>query len=287
LDDPPYYEAKDIEASHEDETMMHGLPFSEVIQILEALEQEEVNTISYFPFQDFDYALFYDLESKEVSNEPLDVLRSSCYDKGDEFVDNIDEFIHVRKRKWDVIGYDGDPIYDLDGHFQKLPLQLSYEVTTNFYIWQQIDDVVANDFQAPKGDLALCSHDDFQSYLEDLDEYSSKHLNLFHEEDYQPPLCSNIDKGEDIACPKKDPCDKVFHLPLTTLSRYVTKGVFGKHVLCLKFSLGKILLLEFKGRLNTLRRSLLFQSFNFPLENFRSSSRFLLVPSQTSGCDDV
>jgi hypothetical protein len=57
--------------------------------------------------------------------------------------------------------------------------------------------------------------------------------------------------------------------------------------LVLKFSLGKSLLLEFKGRLNTLRRSLLSQSFIFPLKNFQSSSRFLLVPSQTSGCDDV
>jgi hypothetical protein len=58
--------------------------------------------------------------------------------------------------------YDGDPIYDIEGHFQMLPLQLSYEVTNNFDIWQQGDDVVTNDFQAPKDDLALCSHDDFR-----------------------------------------------------------------------------------------------------------------------------
>jgi hypothetical protein len=135
--DPPYYEVEDVETSHEDETMMHALPFNEVIQILEAPAQEEVNTVSYFPFQDFDDALFYDLESEEVLEEPLDVLSPSCYDKGDDFVDNIDEFIHVGKRKWDVIGYDGDPIYDIEGHFQKFPLQLSYEVTTNFDIWKQ------------------------------------------------------------------------------------------------------------------------------------------------------
>jgi hypothetical protein len=97
--DPPYYEDEDVEASHEEETMMHALPFNEVIQILEAHAQEEVNTISYFRFQDFDDALFYDLESEEVSKEPLDVLSPSCYDKGDEFVDNIDEFIHVGKHK--------------------------------------------------------------------------------------------------------------------------------------------------------------------------------------------
>ena len=43
----------------------------------------------------------------------LDVLTPSCYDEDDDFVDNIDEFIHVGKRKWDVIGYDGDPIKTL------------------------------------------------------------------------------------------------------------------------------------------------------------------------------
>jgi hypothetical protein len=105
-----------------------------------------VNTISYFPFQDFENALFCDSESEERLEEPLDVLSPSCYDKGNDMVDNIDGFIQVGKRKWDVIGYDVDPIYDIEGHFQMLPLQLSYEVTTNFDIWQQGDDVVADVF---------------------------------------------------------------------------------------------------------------------------------------------
>jgi hypothetical protein len=223
--------------------MMHSLPFNEVIQILEAPAREEVNMISYFPFQDFDDALFYDLESEEVLEDPLDVLSSSCYDKGDDFVDNIDEFIHVGKRKWDVIGCDGDPIYDIEGDFQKLPLQPSYEATTSFDIWRQGDDVVANDYQSPKGDLALCSHNDFWSYLEDFDYYSSKNLNLFHEEYYQPLLCSYIDKSEDVAFPKQGTCDKVFQPPSTTLPFYVTKHAVGKYFPCLEFSLWKILLL--------------------------------------------
>jgi hypothetical protein len=112
-------------------------------------------------------------------------------------------------------------------------------------------------------------------------------LDLFYEEDYQPPLCSIFDKDEDIACLKQDTCDKVVQLPSTTLPRYVTKGGVGKHVPCLDFSPGQSLLLESKGRLNTLRRSLLSQSFSIPLRNCQSSSRFLLVLSQTSGCDDV
>jgi hypothetical protein len=285
--DPPYYEAEDVRENHEDEALMLAPPFDEVIQAFDAPAQEEVSTVSYFPFQDFDDAIFCDLESKEVLEEPLDALIPSCYDKGNDMVNNIDEFIHVRKRKWDVIGYDGDPIYDIEGHFQMFPLQLSYEVTNDFDIWKQGDDIVTDTFQTPKDDLVLCSPDDFRSYLEDFDQYSFEHSDLFYEENYQPPLCSDLDKSEDIAFLKQDTCDKIFQPPSITLPCYVTKGVVGKHVPCLEFSLGKSILLEFKGRLNTLRRSLLFQSFNFPLENCRSSSRFLLVPSQTSGCDDV
>jgi hypothetical protein len=56
--------------SDEDEEMSLGddvldpLPFDEVIQAIDAPAQQEVNTVRYFPFQDFDDALFYDLESE-------------------------------------------------------------------------------------------------------------------------------------------------------------------------------------------------------------------------------
>jgi hypothetical protein len=208
--DPLYYEAKYVGESHEDEALMISLSFDEFMRVFDAPAQQEVNTVSSLPFQDFEYALFCDLESEEWLEDPLDVLSPSCYDKGNYMVDNIDEFIHIGKRKWDVIGYDGDPIYDIEGHFQMFPLQLSYEVTTNFDIWQQGDEVVANVSQAPKGELVLCSPNDFWSYLEDFDEYSFEHLDLFHEEDYQPLLSSNLDKGEDIAFLKQGICDKVF-----------------------------------------------------------------------------
>jgi hypothetical protein len=101
-----------------------------------------VTTVSYYPFQDFEDALFCDLESEELLEEPLNALIPSCYDEGNDMVNNIYEFIHVGRCKWDVIGYDGDPIYDIEGHFKMFPLQLSYEVATNFYIWQQGDDIV-------------------------------------------------------------------------------------------------------------------------------------------------
>jgi hypothetical protein len=124
--DPSNCDEVEEEASHEDGVLMLALPFDEIIQAFDATTQEEVNTVSCFPFQDFDDALFCDLESEEVLEEPLDALCPSCYDKGNDMVNNIDEFIHVGKRKWDVIGYDGDPIYDIEDHFQMLPLQLSY-----------------------------------------------------------------------------------------------------------------------------------------------------------------
>jgi hypothetical protein len=46
----------------------------------------------------------------------LDALNTSCYDKGSEMVDNIVDFIHVGGRKWDVIGSDENPIYDMEGY---------------------------------------------------------------------------------------------------------------------------------------------------------------------------
>jgi hypothetical protein len=144
--------------------MMHVVPFNEIIQILEAPSQEEVNMVSYFPFQDSDDTLFYYFMMPE---EPLDVLNPSFYDKGDDCVDNIDEFIHLEKRKWDVIGYDGDPIYNIEGHFQKMHLQLSYE-DTNFDIWQQGEGMITKKIQTPKDDIVLYSLDDFRSYLEDF-----------------------------------------------------------------------------------------------------------------------
>jgi hypothetical protein len=67
--DPPCCKVEYVEASHEDDTMMLALPFDEFIQILESSAQEEVNTVSCFPFQDFDDVLFYDLEKEEVLEE--------------------------------------------------------------------------------------------------------------------------------------------------------------------------------------------------------------------------
>jgi hypothetical protein len=281
--DFPYYMVEDVGASHKDETMVHD---GEATQVLEATAQEEINTVSYLPFQNFDDSLFYDLESEEVLDEPLDALNPSCYDKDSDIVDNIDEFIHVGRRKWDLIGSDKDPIYDIEGHFQKFPLQLSYEVT-NFDNWQQGDDIIADIFQAFKDDLDICSPNNFRSYLEDFDEYSIEHLDLLYEEYYQLSLGSSLNKSEEVSFLKQDTCDKIFHLPLITLPHYVTEGMVWKHVPYPKFFVGQSLLLKFRGRLSTLRRSLLSQSSSFPLRNCQSSFKFSPSPSQASNCEDV
>jgi hypothetical protein len=72
--------------------------------------------VNYFPFQGFDDTLFYDLENEEVLEESLDALNPSCYDKDSDMVDTIDEFVHVGRRNWDVIGSNEDPIYDMEGY---------------------------------------------------------------------------------------------------------------------------------------------------------------------------
>jgi hypothetical protein len=233
--------------------------------------------VSYFPFQIFNDSLPYGVESKEV----LDVLTRSCYDEDEDFVDNIDEFIHVGERKWDVIGYDGDPIYDIEGHSQKLPLHLSHEVTNNFDIWQQEPDLI----QTPKDDLMLCFPNDFRSYLEDFDDCSSEHLDLFYEDDYQPPLCSSFDGSKNVVCLKKDYHEFFLQPPLITLPCYVIKGVVGNYIFCIEFPLKQTR--ESKSWLKTTSLSLSSQFFKFPLRVCKSSSRSLSIPSRASECEDI
>jgi len=92
--------------------------------------------VSYFPFQIFDDALFHDLENEEVLEEPLDALGPSCYNKDDDVVEKIDEFIHFGRHKWDAIRHDEYPIYDIEGHFQLFPSKQPYEIVTNSDAWQ-------------------------------------------------------------------------------------------------------------------------------------------------------
>jgi hypothetical protein len=125
------------ETPHEDEVLVSTPPFDEVIQASIPPTHEEENMVSYTPFQDFDDALFYDSESEEVLEEPLDALEPSCYNKIDDVITNIYEFIHIGRHKWDVICHDGDPIYDIEGHFQLSPLQQPCVISIDSNVWKQ------------------------------------------------------------------------------------------------------------------------------------------------------
>ena len=181
-----------------------------------------------------------------------------------------------------MIRYDSNPMYDIDGPFQRLPLHLSHEVTNNFDIWQQEPDFI----QTPKDDLMICSPNNFRSYLEDFVDYPSEHLDLSYEESYQPSFCSDLDESKEVTSVKQDACDKVFHLPLITLPRYVNKGMVWKHVPYPKSPVRQNLILDFRGKLSASRRSLLSQFSNLPFRNGQSSFQFLLIPPRASSCED-
>jgi hypothetical protein len=85
------------EGETNNKTMMHV----EDTQVFKYPAQEVTNTVSYPPLHDFDNSLLYDLGNEEEMGEPSNVLNPSCYDTYSDIV-NIDEFIHVERRKWDV-----------------------------------------------------------------------------------------------------------------------------------------------------------------------------------------
>jgi hypothetical protein len=178
------------EAIHEDEETTHA----ENIKLLEIPAQEEI--VNCPPLINFDDVLPCDEEEEDEFSNLAD---PACYDTDTDIAD-FDEFIHVGRRRWDAFGYDTDPIYDTESHLQLLPLQLSQQIT--YDQWQQGDEVFTCSFQNTKDDLVPCFSDDFQSYLEMFDDYA-EHLNPFYEDDYRPPLCSNLGTSKDIVCLKE------------------------------------------------------------------------------------
>jgi hypothetical protein len=265
----PCCTTKEERATHEDKTVMHVKD----TQVLEAPAQEE--KVSYPPLQDFDNCLLYDLGKEEEMGELLNVLNPPCYDTDTDIVD-FDEFIHVGRRRWDAVGYDMDPIYDIKSHLQVLPLQLSQQALDQ---WQQGDEIFTDAPQTPKVDQVQYLPDDFRSYLEAFDEYSSEHLDLPYEDDYQPPLCSDFDRSKNIVCLKKDSHDLFPQLPLITLPCCIIKGIVGKYTFYIEFPLKQTL--ESKGWLKTTEFSLSSHFFNFPLRVCQSSARSLSIPSQS------
>jgi hypothetical protein len=216
LDEPDslYLKTEDVE---------EDLSSDDDIQILEALAQEGLSEVHCSPFQVLNDYLPYDTKSEKV----LDVLTPPCYDTDTDIAD-FDEFIHVGRRRWDVIGYDTDPIYDTKDHLQTLPLQLPQQIS--FDQWQKGDEIFTCSVQNTKDDLLPLSSDVCQSYLEMFDEYTVEHLDLLHEDDCQPPLCSNFNTSKDIVCLKEVTHDFSSQPPFISLPCFSIQGVVGKYL---------------------------------------------------------
>jgi hypothetical protein len=275
--DIPCCTIKNKEAIHEDKNVTHA----ENTRVLKAPAQEE--TISCPPPLVFDDALLCDEGTQEEENEFSNVSNPACYDTDSDIVDKIDEFIHVGRRRWDIVGYDLDPIYDTESHFQVFPLQLSQRIT--FDQWQQGDEISTCTFQKDKDDLVPYFPDNFQSYLEIFYECPSEHLDPLHEDDYQPPLCSDCDTNKNIVCLRKDSHDFSLQPPVITLPFFSIKYVVGKYIFNVEFSLRQAL--DYKAWLDTASLSKLSQFFNFPLVVCQSSARSLSIPSLTSEREDT
>jgi hypothetical protein len=235
--DIPCCAIQEKEAVHDDEAIMHA----ENIELLEVPVQQE--TVSYHPSLVSDNALPCD--EKEEVDEFSNVSNPACYDTDSDTIDNIEEFIHVGRHRWDIVGYDLDPIYDSESHFQLFPLQLSQQITSNQ--WQQGDEVFTYTFRKTKDDLVPNSPDDFRSYLEIFDEYPSEHFDSCCEDDCQPPLCSDFNTGRDIVCLKRVSHDFSPQPPIITLPCFFIEGVVGRYLFYVEFPPGKTLVS--KGRL--------------------------------------
>jgi hypothetical protein len=169
---------------------------------------------------------------------------------------------------------------DIKSHLRTLPLQLPQQIT--FDQWQQGDKVFTHAFQRTKDDPAPCFPDDFRSYLEDFDDCSSEHLDLFCEDDCQSPIWSDFDTSKDIVCLKKGSHGFSLQPSVVTLPCLSIKGVLGKYIFNVEFPLGKTL--NSKGWLGTVCFS---QIFNSPFLVCQSSARSLSIPSLISGREDV
>jgi hypothetical protein len=247
------------------EDVEEDLSSNDDIQILEALAQEGLSEVHCSPFQVLDGYLPYDTKSEKV----LDVLTPPCYDTDTDVAD-FDEFIHVGRRRWDIIGYDTDPIYDTKDHLQMLPLQLPQQFS--FDQWQPGDEVFTCSFPNTKDDMVPNLSDNFQSYLEMFDEYPTERLDPTCEDDCQPLLCSNFHTSKDIVCLKEVTHNFSSQPPVISLPCFSIQGVVGKYLFRVEFPPGQTL--DFKSWLgNTISN----QFFNLLLIICQSSTSFLSI----------
>jgi hypothetical protein len=70
--------------------------------------------------------------------------------------------------------------------------------------------------------------------------YPFEHLHLPCTEDFQPPLCFDVDEGKDMVCPGHNLHDDTLQPSFVPSSHYITKEAVVKHVPFLKFSPGDL-----------------------------------------------
>jgi hypothetical protein len=105
-----------------------------------------------------------------------------------------------------------------------------------------------------------------------FDEYTVEHLDLLHEDDYRPPLCSNFNTSKDIVCLKEVTHDFSSQPPVISLPCFSVQGVVGKYLFRVEFPPGQTL--DFKGWLgNTISN----QFFNLLLMMCQSPTNFLSI----------
>jgi hypothetical protein len=107
-------------------------------------------------------------------------------------------------------------------------------------------------------------------------------LDYFHEDNCQPPLCSDLNISKDIVCLKKVSHDFSPQPPVITLPYFSIRSVVGKYPFHFEFPPGQTL--DSKGWLcNTSSNKF----FNFPLIVCQSSAISLSILSLTLECEDV
>jgi hypothetical protein len=120
----------------------------------------------------------------------------------------IDDFIHIRRRRWDVgFNFDKEPIYDIEGAPQEkrvelTPLEEWSSCAYDLDAWQPDDDMVIDLFHPVEDDLSPYTHDDFRSSLVSCDSCPFEDSNLFYEY-FQPPLCSDFDGYKGVVIPEQ------------------------------------------------------------------------------------
>jgi len=76
--------------------------------------------------------------------------------------------------------------------------------------WRYEDEMLTDLFQPSRSKPLQHFHDDFQPFPRRCDMHSFKHFELFYEEDFQPPLCSDFDEDEAMIGPGQEFHDKSF-----------------------------------------------------------------------------